>query len=258
ITQGLGFREDSRVTGEENFTRLLGGFANASYAYDNRFLADMSFRLDGSSQFGAKNRIAPFWSAGAGWNVHNEPWLKNEGWLSMLRLRYSFGYTGSQNFASYLGRTTSRFYNGSDYRGMIGSYLLGFGNDNLSWQKTQKNNFGFDLHVFNRLNIVGNYYVETTKGSIGTVNTAPSSGFTGYSENIGDMRTKGYELYVRYNIINSTTSRNNWSVFANLFRVDNEITKLSSTLEALNARADTTRSSVPITRYAVGQSTNAI
>src|SRR5690606_22879419 len=104
----------------------------------------------------------------------------------------------------------------------------------------------------------GNYYVETTKGSIGTVNTAPSSGFTGYSENIGDMRTKGYELYVRYNIINSTTSRNNWSVFANLFRVDNEITKLSSTLEALNARADTTRSSVPITRYAVGQSTNAI
>lgn len=258
ITQGLGFREDSRVTGEENFTRLLGGFANASYAYDNRFLADMSFRLDGSSQFGAKNRVAPFWSAGAGWNVHNEPWLKEAKWLSMFRLRYSFGYTGSQNFASYLGRTTSRFYNGSDYRGMIGSYLLGFGNDDLSWQKTQKNNFGFDLHVFNRLNIVGNYYIETTQGSIGTVNTAPSSGFMSYSENIGDIRTKGYELYVRYNIINSATNRNNWSVFANLFRVDNEISKLSSTLESLNSRADTTFSSVPITRYAVGQSTNAV
>lgn len=258
ITQGLGFREDSRVTGEENFTRLLGSFVNASYAYDNRFLADMSFRLDGSSQFGANNRIAPFWSLGGGWNVHNEPWLKDADWLDVFRLRYSFGYTGSQNFASYLGRTTSRFYNGSDYRGMIGSYLLGFGNDNLSWQKTQKNNFGFDLTVFKRLNIVGNYYIETTRGSIGSVNTAPSSGFTSYSENIGDMRTKGYELYVRYNIINSMANRNNWSVFANLFRVDNEISRLSSTLEALNARADTTFSSVPITRYAVGQSTNAI
>lgn len=258
ITQGLGFREDSRVTGDESFTRLIGGFANASYAYDNRFLADLSFRLDGSSQFGANNRIAPFWSTGAGWNVHNEPWLKEVDWLDVFRVRYSFGYTGSQNFSSYLARTTSRFYNGSDYRGMIGSYLLGFGNDNLSWQKTQKNNFGIDLNIFNRFNVVANYYVETTQGSIGTVNTAPSSGFSSYSENIGDIRTKGFELFARYNIINSSQNRNNWSVFANLFRVDNEISRLSSTLEALNSRADTTFSSLPITRYAVGQSTNAI
>lgn len=258
ITQGLGFREDSRVTGQEDFTRLMGGFANASYAYDNRFLADMSFRLDGSSQFGANNRIAPFWSVGAGWNVHHEPWLKDVDWLDMFKIRYSFGYTGSQNFSSYLARTTSRFYNGSDYRGMIGSYLLGFGNDNLSWQKTQKNNFGIDINIFNKLNVVANYYIETTQGSIGTVNTTPSSGFSSYSENIGDMRTKGFELFARYNIINSFSNRNNWSVFANLFRVDNEISRLSSTLEALNAKADTTRSSVPITRYAVGQSTNAI
>lgn len=258
VTQGLGFRDGSSVTGDEGFTRLLGAFVNGSYAYDNRFLMDASFRLDGSSQFGANNRIAPFWSLGGGWNVHNEPWLQEEEWLNMFRLRYSFGYTGSQNFDSYLARTTSRFYNNMDYRGMIGSYLLGFGNDDLSWQKTQKNNFGFDIHVFNRLNIVGNYYIETTQGSIGTVNTAPSSGFSSYSENIGDMKTKGYELYVRYNIINSMSNRNNWSVFANLFHVDNEITKLSSTLEALNGRADTTLSSVPITRYAVGQSTNAI
>lgn len=258
VTQGLRFREDSRVVGDESFTRLMGGFVNASYAYDNRFLADLSFRLDGSSQFGANNRVAPFWSAGAGWNVHKEPLLSQIEWLDMFRIRYSFGYTGSQNFSSYLARTTSRFYNGSDYRGMIGSYLLGFGNDNLSWQKTQKNNLGIDLNIFKRLNLVANYYVETTQGSIGTVNTVPSTGFTSYSENIGDMRTKGFEVFARYNIINSTTNRNNWSVFANLFRVDNEISKLSATLQSLNSRADTTFSSTPITRYAVGQSTNAI
>lgn len=258
ITQGLGFRDDSRVTGEENFTRLVGGFANTSYSYDNRYLADVSFRLDGSSQFGANNRIAPFWSTGLGWNVHNEPFLKDLDWLRNFRIRYSFGYTGSQNFSSYLARTTSRFYNGSDYRGMIGSYLLGFGNDNLSWQKTQKNNLGFDLNIAGRFDISANYYIETTQGSIGTVNTPTSTGFTSYAENIGDIKTKGFEVYARYNIINSATNRNNWSLFANLFRVDNEISKLSSTLEALNARADTTHTSTPITRYAVGQSTHAI
>src|SRR5699024_4669160 len=114
----------------------------------------------------------------------------------------------------------------------------------------------FDLTVAKKLNISANYYIETTKGSIGTVSTAPSSGFNWYSENIGDIQTKGWELYSRYTLFNN--GRNNWSVFANLFSVDNKISKISNTLEALNASADTTYASTPITRYAVGQSTTAL
>ncbi|SMG06180.1 TonB-linked outer membrane protein, SusC/RagA family [Sphingobacterium psychroaquaticum] len=258
LTQGLKFQEGTRPEGTENIKRLAGLFSNASYAYDNRYLLDFSFRLDGSSQFGSKNRFAPFWSAGAGWNVHKEELFKNIEYLNRLKLRYSFGYTGSQNFDSFYGLTTSRYFNATEYRGLIGTYLLGFGNDALAWQKTQKNNFGVDITLFNRLDLSANYYIEKTEGSIASISTAPSTGFADYKENMGDLETKGWELYSRYNIIASRTNRNNWSIFLNLFSVKNKITKVSNTIAALNKSANEQLSSLPITRYAEGQSTTAI
>ncbi len=258
ITAGLGFQEDSRVTGDETFTRLFGFFSNASYSWQNRFLLDFSYRLDGSSQFGANNKVAPFWSIGTGYNLHKDPFFTQFEWLNNFRVRYTYGLTGSQNFDAFQGMTTSRFFNGSDYRGLIGSYLLGIGNPNLLWQKTKKSNVGFDLTIANRLTLSGNYFTETTTGSIGSVSLAPSNGFASYTENIGDMRGRGFELYSRFSIINSVSSRNNWSIFANLFSVRTEIARLSSTLEELNRLADETSSSTPITRYAVGQSNQAI
>lgn len=258
LVLGNRFPQDSKPTGTESVTRLLGLLSNISYSYDNRYLLDFSFRTDGSSQFGTLRRFAPFWSAGAGWNLHNEQVVKDLGFVDRFKLRYSFGYTGSQNFESYKAISTSQYYTSSDYRGIIGTYLLGFGNDALAWQKTAKSNFGADITLFKKIDITGNYFVEKTQGSIATISTAPSTGFTSYAENMGDVIGRGWELYLRYNIINDNVKRNNLSLFANLFSVRNKIEKVSSTIAAMNARADTARSSRPITRYAEGQSTSAI
>lgn len=258
LTQGLQFEAGTRPVGTENIKRLAGMFSNASYSYDNRYLLDFSFRLDGSSQFGSKNRFAPFWAAGAGWNVHHEEFIQDLEFVNNLRLRYSFGYTGSQNFDSFYGLTTSRYFNATEYRGMIGTYLLGFGNDALAWQKTQKNNLGVDILLFNRLSLSANYYIEKTEGSIASISTAPSTGFADYKENMGDLETQGWELYSRFDIIRATTNRNNWSVFLNLFSVKNQIKKVSNTIAALNRAANEEFSSLPITRFAEGQSTTAI
>lgn len=258
LTQGLQFESGTRPIGTENIKRLAGLFSNASYSYDNRYLLDFSFRLDGSSQFGSDNRFAPFWSAGAGWNLHHESFVKELGFVDNLRLRYSFGYTGSQNFDSFYGMTTSRYFNATEYRGMIGTYLLAFGNNALAWQKTQKNNVGVDMLLSNRLSLSANYYIEKTEGSIASISTAPSTGFADYKENMGDLETKGWELYSKYDILRATTNRNQWSVFVNLFSVKNQIEKVSNTIAALNKAADEELSSLPITRFAEGQSTTAI
>lgn len=258
LTQGLQFEADTKPVGTENIQRLAGIFANGSYAYDNRYLLDLSYRLDGSSQFGARNRFAPFWSTGAGWNIHNEPFLKGVRGLDRLKVRYSYGFTGSQNFDSFYGMTTSRYFTATAYRGLIGTYLMGFGNDALAWQKTMKNNIGVDLTLFNRLDVTANYYLENTEGSIASISTAPSTGFNSYKENMGDLQSKGWELYARYNIINSMQNRNNWSVFVNLFSVENKIKKVSNTIAALNKAANDSLSTLPITRFAEGQSTTAI
>lgn len=258
MTQGLQFAPNSKPVGTENIKRLAGLFTNISYAHDNRYLLDFSYRLDGSSQFGSKNRFAPFWSAGAGWNLHNESFFKEVEAINRIKLRYSYGFTGSQNFDSFYGKTTSRYFTSTEYRGLIGTYLLGFGNTALAWQKTQKNNLGVDVTLFNRLDLSANYYLEKTEGSIASISTAPSSGFMDYKENMGDLEAKGWEFYSRFNIINGSQNRNNWSVFLNLFSVQNKIKKVSNTIAALNKLANEELSSKPITRFAEGQSTTAI
>lgn len=258
LTQGLQFQENSKPVGTENIKRLAGMFSNISFAHDNRYLLDFSYRVDGSSQFGSNNRFAPFWSVGAGWNLHSEALFRNTEAIDRLKLRYSFGYTGSQNFDSFYGLTTSRYFTATEYRGMIGTYLLGYGNPDLAWQKTQKNNLGIDVTLFNRFDLSANYYIEKTKGSIASISTAPSTGFIDYKQNMGDLDTRGWELYSKFNIIANSQNRNNWSVFLNLFSVRNKIEKVSNTIAALNKAANEELSSLPITRYAEGQSTTAI
>lgn len=252
------YSPNQKPTGSESLSRSVGVLARGAYAYDNRYLFDATYRLDGSSLFGSDKRYGSFWSLGAGWNFKNESFLASSEMISDGRLRYTVGTTGSQSFASYLGITTSQYYTDRDYRGVIASYLLGYGNSALAWQKTLKHNIGLDLTLFNQFNFTGNYFVERTKGSIAFISSAPSTGFSGYSANMGDVVNKGYELYGRYNIIANASSRNNWSVFVNAFHVSNKIEKISATIKALNNRANTTKSVSPLPRYAEGQSVNVI
>ncbi|MDA3616528.1 SusC/RagA family TonB-linked outer membrane protein [Polluticaenibacter yanchengensis] len=258
LVLGNGYAEGARPIGSESITRLFGLLSNVSYTYDNRYLLDFSFRSDGSSQFGTEKRFAPFWAAGAGWNLHNESFVKQLSFVDRLKIRYSYGYTGSQNFASYLGITTNQYYNNSDYRGVIGTYLLGFGNSSLEWQKTIKNNIGADITLFKKFDVTANYFIEKTNGSIASISTAPSTGFSSYSENMGDVIARGWEVYARYNIFNNNVKRNNLSVFVNIVSVKNKIERVSNTIAALNEKADNEKSTRPVTRYAAGQSTTSI
>ncbi|TKC05978.1 SusC/RagA family TonB-linked outer membrane protein [Pedobacter frigoris] len=255
---GNQYPTNQKPTGSESVTRTVGTLARAAYAYDNRYLFDATFRLDGSSLFGTDKRYAPFWSIGAGWNLTNESFLKDNPVVNDMRLRYTIGTTGSQSFESYKGITTSQYYTDREYRGVIASYLLGYGNEMLAWQKTLKQNIGLDITLFNRFTLNANYFIERTKGSIAFIASAPSSGFSGYYDNMGDVLNKGYELYGRFNILANPSNRNNWSVFFNAFHVTNKIEKISSTIKALNERANSTRSTSPLPKYAEGQSVNVI
>lgn len=251
------YAENTKPTGYESTTRLIGFLGNLSYAYDNRYLADFSYRKDGSSLYGANNRFANFWSVGGGWNIHKEHFWTNNDLINLLKLRYSFGYTGSQNFASYLSNTTAEYYNDRNYNNSIGLTLLGFGNENLSWQETQKQNLGLDMTLFNnRIDIRANYFIEKTKNALATVNTAPSTGFSSYQENLGDLNNKGWEAYVNFRLYNK--GRDNVSVFANIFSSKGEYVKISNSLKALNQMADTSTSTVPLIRYQEGESPTAI
>jgi len=257
VSMALQYAKDGKPTGSESLTRSIGLTGNVNYIYDNKYFVDASLRIDGSSQFGSKKRFAPFWSAGMGWNLHNEAFLKDNRYINRLKLRGSVGITGAQNFNAYQALSTYQYYTNERYYNWMGSYLMGLGNDELKWQQTEKYNIGVDAEFINRrLRLTADYYVETTKDLVSSVNLPASSGFTSYVDNIGRLRNNGYELKATGFILNNPKSVI-WSVSAALLHNKNKIVETSKALKDAQA-ATLNGNSDPGTLYIEGYSSNAI
>lgn len=190
--------ENGRPSGSEYVSRSLGWLGTINYSYDDRYFGDVSYRFDASSRFGADKRWAPFGSVGAGWNVHNEKFLKGSELVNKLKFRASYGLTGSQNFDPYQAMSTYQLYNDTRYHYGYGFVMKALGNDKLQWQKTLKTNFGVDADLFNnRLTLSANYYNDLSKDVLVPVSLPTSLGFSTYMENLGEIENKGYELKAR-------------------------------------------------------------
>ena len=223
-------------SGSEGLTRRAGATANVNYTYDNRFYADMSFRFDGSSQFGANNRFAPFWALGVGWSVHNEEWLKDSGVVSALRLRASYGSVGSQQFSPYQALMTYSYgLNGNSdrYLNRQGAQLMALGNEDLKWQTTEEIDFGVELGLFgDRLTARADVYVHNTSDQLSSMNLPWSTGYTSYVDNVGKMRNSGFEVMLGGYPVRDSERRLSWMVNASLMYNKNEIVKLSDAVKA--------------------------
>lgn len=100
----------SKPVSSDNSTRLIGFLGTLNYSYNDVYLLDASVRMDGSSEFGADKRFAPFWSAGTGVNIHNYGFMKGQTVIDQLKIRASYGQTGKVNFPPYVARTTYKMF----------------------------------------------------------------------------------------------------------------------------------------------------
>ncbi|WP_316817128.1 SusC/RagA family TonB-linked outer membrane protein [Pedobacter nyackensis] len=258
VSMALQYGKDKAPTGNESLTRALGFTGNVNYIYDNRYFIDASYRLDGASQFGSRQRFAPFWSTGLGWNMHNEEFMKNNGIVDRLKLRGSVGITGSQNFNAYQALSTYRYYSADRYFNWTGAYLLGLGNKDLKWQQALKYDIGFDAEFLKgRIKVVGDYYTGTTKDLVSQIDLPASNGFSSYIENIGKMRNRGFELKVTGVLVNKPGELY-WSVTGAVIQNRNMIIETSKALkDAQKSRQDKV-GAAPTKLYFEGYSTNAI
>ena len=114
-----GYPEGGRPTYTESVSRAVSTYLTGGYAYDDRYLMDVSYRLNGSSVFGSTKQFINTWSLGLGWNIHNEHFIKdNVSWINYLKIRGSVGNPGNQNFDSALSLTTFRYlYTSYNYFG---------------------------------------------------------------------------------------------------------------------------------------------
>ena len=263
ITSGLGFnKSDYPPVGNESVSREIGILSALNYSYDDRYLADLSYRASASSRFGQDKRWGQFWSAGIGWNLHQEHFLSDAEWLRQLKLRASTGYTGSQNFNSYQALATFTYYQAQAYDNWVGSYLLGLPNDELKWQKTREYNVGMDLNLWSRFSARLDYYVQNTEDQLLDFTIPPSMGFTSYKENLGSTQNKGIELKLNARIWSDVAKDRYMNLFFSIAKNENKIKKISNALKSYNDSQDEELSSgdsnKPVLHYVEGQSVSAI
>jgi len=255
------YQLNGKPTGDESTIRRVGYLYNANYSYDNRFLADVSVKRDGSSQYGTDKRFGTFWSTGLGWNIHNESFFKKNDLVNRLKVRGSYGTTGSLNIPAYSAQTRYNFGVESGYYDDLGATIGNLGNHDLSWQNVKKLNVGIDAILFKqKLDLRFDLYKDITENSLTSLTLAPSTGFSSFSENLGKVENNGFEFSARYKILEKKETGTLWSIYLNGFTNKNTLKELSNRLKSSNDRLNENNENqtVPNILLQEGQSMDAI
>ena len=213
----------------KNTKNILSYIGRINYGYKEKYLMSLSGRYDGASVFGANNPYAFFPSASVAWRVNKEDFMKSFDKLSNLKIRASYGVTGSQAIPPYSAlsqlNTDGSAYaiNGSSLSTGVG--LGSLGDPNLKWESTAQFNTGIDLGFFNdRLQFTADYYRKKTSDLLLNVPNALTSGYGTILKNVGAIENKGIELNLQGNPI---AGNFNWNTNLNFGINRNKVLALS-------------------------------
>ena len=179
-------------------SRYIAFFGRIMYNYDEKYLASVSLRRDGSSKFGSDNKWGWFPAVSLGWRLNKESWFENASNLSDLKLRAGFGVTGNQDFSSYKSLLLMDPFSYYFYEGKwVSSYApASNANPNLAWERKNEFNVGVDFAFFdNRFGGTLDYYYRLTTNLLYnyTVPVPPYDYGTMFT-NVGSISNQGIEL----------------------------------------------------------------
>lgn len=210
---------------EYSFSTLLSYLGRVNYSYNNKYLATASFRADGSSKYSEGNKWGFFPSAALAWRLSEEAFIKDISAITDLKLRSSWGLTGSQAIGTYAtlnnlsaGKTV---FDDALYNTFApGTRLPG----NLRWETTEQLDFGVDAAFLNdRYRLTVDYYIKNTRDLLNTVQLPLGFGFTSTIQNIGQIQNKGFEIAVDGRIIDKAFK---WELGTNISFNRNKVVKL--------------------------------
>ncbi|TCC89628.1 SusC/RagA family TonB-linked outer membrane protein [Pedobacter hiemivivus] len=211
-------------TGVSGQNSLLSFYLRANYSLFEKYLFTFTGRSDASSKFPKKNRVGYFPSGGVGWRISQENFLKDVKWIDEIKLRASAGYTGTQNIADNLFYT---LYSPISYNGLNGLVPSQLGNEGLKWESTLQKDAGIDFQFFNsRLSGGIGYYEKSTTGVLFPTTVDRTSGFSGVTANIADIRNRGLEVTLRAEFIRNKNVQ--WSGTFNISGNRSKVLALSN------------------------------
>ncbi|MCS3255101.1 SusC/RagA family TonB-linked outer membrane protein [Bacteroides ovatus] len=226
-----------KPSSSDNTTRLVGALLTSNYTYNNIYLADLTGRIDGSSEFGSDKRWCMFWSTGAGINIHNYDFMKSNELFSMLKFRASYGLTGKTNFSLYSAKDMYQLQTDSWYPTGYGVFLYQMGNPNLKWERKYTLDYGVEIGLWHdKIYLKASAYDERTIDLITDYTIPSSTGFTSYKENMGKVKNTGVELELRARFY----SDRNWlfQLYGSFARNKNTIVEISQAMRDYNKRVE--------------------
>ena len=248
-----GYVDGSKPTYRENESRSASYFLNGGYSYDNRYLVDGNFRMDGASVFGANNLFTKTWSAGVSWNIHNEQFLKGQEWISYFKLRFSIGNPGNQNIDAKMANNQYSYVTSSPNPFGMAATVSKWGNKNLDWQKTTNYNYGIDVEILKRcLRMTFDYYLKKSDPQIISVDLPPSTGTSSVPMNLGGLKAYGYTFSATLTLVRKEDFY--WTVNTNFRHSVDEYYNIGNLLDKLNEN----NISKNLQRYYDGARTNTL
>ena len=215
---------------------LASFFGRVSYNWNETYLAQVTMRADGSSNFARGKRWGYFPSASIGWVITNENFMESsKSWLEFLKIRGSWGRNGNCAVSNFQYLTTFSFDESSGYFFGVdnktalttGGYANILKNPDLTWETSEQLNIGIDARFLDgRLSLNADYYEKKTKDWL---IKAPILGVYGLNApyvNGGDVKNSGVELALGWNDRKGDFFYN---INANMAYNKNEVTKIANT-----------------------------
>lgn len=244
------YMDDHTPTGTSGLNRNLGLLLTVGYSYDSRYMLDATIKGSASSVFGTNKRWGTFWSAGVAWNLHNESFLKDIESIKTLKLRYSMGSSGNQNYMSNNALAVYNYFTDKYYNGFTGVSLANLANPDLGWEQKMDYNLGLDFRT-NAINLTIDAYIADTENLIFNRSVVPSTGFSQVSDNLGKIRNKGIEAGLSYTVWQRKSSF--VSLLAKCAVNDNRLLRISDAMKSYNeeqiANANASGSDMPVIQY---------
>lgn len=193
-----------KVSSNFSMWTLLSFIGRVNYSYDGRYLASLSVRHDGSSKFAQGHKYSTFPAAALAWNIGKENFMENVDVISKLKIRASWGLTGSQAISPY---ATMSAFNNVTYPFTPGSSSSGIqagnpSNLDLKWETTAQTDIGLDFGLFDdRITLEADYYIKNTRDLLLNKSVPNYQGGGSVVSNIGSIRNSGIDLALTGKII---------------------------------------------------------
>lgn len=196
--------------------RNLNLAGRATYSYNSRYFLEFNFGYNGSERFSKEERFGFFPSIGGAWLISNEKFwnekLKDQ--INNLKLRFTYGFVGNDA----IGNEADRFFylsnvnlnddgNGSGFGTYGNDYyrpgvsISRYPNRNITWETSEKYNFGLDIGLWKELDIIADFFSEYRSNILMDRAAIPSTmGLQApVRSNVGEASSKGFEVSFNYN-----------------------------------------------------------